>query len=726
MIDMTVKRPSTASAEVDRSQVRGWHDDPIMTPEQDKFGRAPVARRLANLIHEGHSIESSTVYGLEGPWGCGKSSVISMITATLSCDQYGWRIANFTPWATTGKEGLLSEFFAALSSAAPETSKKRRLWKKFDNYMSVVRPFTPLIPVAGSAIYAGIKSFDNRPRKPWKQLFDDLSGEFHKLGSPVLVVVDDIDRLQAEELLDLLKVVRLIGRFSGVDFLLAYDEQTLVDILQSPCRGRLPRARARAFMEKIVQYPLALPPLLSGQISKTVTDSLTEMLSSRVGQFFDIHRFSDVILDIMPSRLTTPRAIARFLAQVREELTIHDPHEIDDADLILATFLRTQFPDVFSQLQDWKSKLTANVDSSIDAFFNQQDEKIDWSPLLQPLENEKDRHNALTLLEAIFPAVGGQGGLRSGSRRFANPEYFDRYLAQAIPEWDVPDKVVRNALNDAAEGNPAELQNLLRDTDEGHLNLVLNKIIALYPDVNKRKYHDGPVGPLSRNLLATSMELLMSRRDIPGHIVTPYDALRQWATVLLHLLLEKNPEANLDQELAACQFPDKRAHVVASAARRTEGLSPEAASSLKNTFEREVQRLVPVLLNNLRERDAANTDIKMGSLLSLVSSSSAGNDLIAGIRRGLEIQEFTLQDIAARLVGFGYAIGGSGKPSGGSFDGQLFYTLTGVSARSVDHDYSVEWPDDSWARRREYAAPLIEETVTSRDEANTVRETTEP
>jgi hypothetical protein len=62
------------------------------------------------------------------------------------------------------------------------------------------------------------------------------------IGAPILVVVD-IDRLQPAELLDLLKVVRLLGRFHGVDFLLAYDERTIVETLLDPQRGKVTASR---------------------------------------------------------------------------------------------------------------------------------------------------------------------------------------------------------------------------------------------------------------------------------------------------------------------------------------------------------------------------------------------------------------------------------------------------------------------------------------------------
>jgi len=180
-----------------------------------------------------------------------------------------------------------------------------------------------------------------------------------KLETPILVVVDDIDRLQPSELLDLLKVVRLLGRFPGVDFLLAYDEQTLVETLQDPVRGQVSPARARAFMEKIVQYPLSMPPLLTSKIVKLLDTGLTEILTlQRVEESFDKNRFGRIVLGTMPSQLSTPRAIERFLAQVREQFRIHDLGEMNDVDLILATFLRVQFPDLFGKLQRWKNELT--------------------------------------------------------------------------------------------------------------------------------------------------------------------------------------------------------------------------------------------------------------------------------------------------------------------------------------------------------------------------------
>ena len=240
---------------------KGWRDDPIKTVEEDRLRRAPVAQRAAQLIAENHSAESSVVYGLEGPWGSGKSSVIALLTSYLTgAEGSRWKVVTFTPWATTGTEGLLSEFFAALATVAPK-KKGDKVRDLMASYADIARPIASLVPVAGAALVEASKTLEHRLVKPWNMAFDEIAEALRELDTPVLVVVDDIDRLQPSELLDLLKVVRLLGRFPGVDFLLAYDEQTLVETLQSPARGTASKARARAFMEKIVQYPLTIPPL---------------------------------------------------------------------------------------------------------------------------------------------------------------------------------------------------------------------------------------------------------------------------------------------------------------------------------------------------------------------------------------------------------------------------------------------------------------------------------
>lgn len=686
----------------------GWRDDPITTTDQDTLQRAPVAQRIARLIDENHSAESSVVYGLEGPWGCGKSSVIALTATFLTkFEEHRWHVVSFTPWATSGTEGLLSEFFSALATVAPKSSNSRVLRERISTYADIARPFAALIPVAGSAVAEASRSLETRLSKPWNVAFEEIATELRTLGTPVLVVVDDIDRLQPGELFDLLKVVRLLGRFPGVDFLLAYDEETLVETLQNPDQSNASKTRARAFMEKIVQYPLSIPPLLTSQIVKMLDAGLTEILTpERVETSFDRNRFSDLILTTMPSQLNTPRSIDRFLAQVREQFKSHDLSEMNDVDLILTVFLKVQFPDVFARLQSWRSELTRSS-PPIASFGGREVEQPDWDQLFEVLDRDEDRRDARAVLAVLFPATRAPNPSCAAPKRFAHPDYFDRYLAQAIPEHDISDAVVSRAVEQAAAGNGADLHSLLSAADEARVTLTLSKIRSLYPDIKELPYHEGPSGSVTLELLTVGMTLVNDAEDRRRSLASSLVQLTHWAATLLRRLVNANPKSEIDRALMECSDILRRTHVITTANRDVDALDDETAQTLREMLHREADRLSSILLNDLRQGDESKGQADSSFLYDVLAESPSLESFRTAIASGLEIGNFSLEDIAARLVNFSYIIGGSERPSYASFSGALFTKITGVEARSVERKDVSDCPDTGWRYRRQFTKPLI-------------------
>ncbi|KLL95331.1 hypothetical protein NJ76_27770 [Rhodococcus sp. IITR03] len=101
---------------------------------------------------------------------------------------------------------------------------------------------------------------------PFAKRFQAISSYLAKINVRVLVIVDDVDRLHHDELLAVMKAVRLLGRFKGVHYLLSYDTQTVIDVLTRTDLANRNRRRAAEYLEKIVQY-LSNFLLSSGNIS---------------------------------------------------------------------------------------------------------------------------------------------------------------------------------------------------------------------------------------------------------------------------------------------------------------------------------------------------------------------------------------------------------------------------------------------------------------------------
>ncbi|MFF2027145.1 P-loop NTPase fold protein, partial [Streptomyces sp. NPDC058171] len=337
-------------------------DMEITRLQDDRLGRDEYARRIAARITDAGS-GPSVVFGLAGPWGSGKSSVINMIIQAIqSARPDEWSITTLTAWSAADTDALTEEFYRAIASAMPrnDTGKKAK------------RMLAAAAPVASAVGKAAVQSLTERylGKGAWQEMGDaatgslaDRLGEFRfdadpfiqrfraisdaiaAAGKNVLVVVDDVDRLHTDELLSLMKAVRLLGRFDRVHYLLAYDEHTVLDVLTGSDLARNNRPRARQYLEKIVQYPFVLPPLqpfhleaeLRGQLGGVAGHhghSLDQPTSYRGDAV-------DEILDAIPHiDSLTLRSINRLCHQLDTMLTLVGGREVDLVDATLLVYLR--------------------------------------------------------------------------------------------------------------------------------------------------------------------------------------------------------------------------------------------------------------------------------------------------------------------------------------------------------------------------------------------------
>ena len=198
-----------------------WRDDPITSSADDTLGRGHVARRAAGLVVETHSWESSVVIGLIGPWGSGKSSVLEL---TIERAQEGSPRMEGRQIHAVGRRRYEWAPRGVLRSDRIRTSREAvrevQVWAGRRRGSLFTR--SSACPARGDRRGGGAQWFSKwlRRQKPWAESFREASATLRDLNTPVLVVADDIDRLQGDELLGFLKVVRLVGRFAGISYLL--------------------------------------------------------------------------------------------------------------------------------------------------------------------------------------------------------------------------------------------------------------------------------------------------------------------------------------------------------------------------------------------------------------------------------------------------------------------------------------------------------------------------
>ena len=467
-----------------------FDDDPLRDRSLDLLSRGEYADSVARLVVEVSQRPASTVMAIVGPWGSGKTTLLNFVLERL--DDHQLRAVKFNPWMVADLPSLVADFFATLLSALP--TKRPKVRKSLASLAEAVSPAASFVKIPWIDLRKGLRAVA-------RELGGGGSSAQHRrvakhlkrLNTPILVVLDDIDRLHAEELLMVFKLVRLVGRLPKVHYLLAYDEATVLGVVKETRLAAGDGSRARHYMEKMVQVKLAVPPAREAARTRYL-DGLLESIYSRYDvrlQPADEGRLSIAYFQHLHRGLREPRQIKRYCAQIEAHYPLVQA-EVNFVDFALVTYLRVFHPAVADLLPIHKAELTGS-DPLMLAKPPDANESVDrWRKRLTRAgvpEHELDR--MLDLLANLFPEAGktiGRAGFRYGGtkdRSVGSADYFDRYFNLGFGSDDFPDSWVRQALDEVLRAGPgpawSELVQFL-PTDAG---LVLRKLRRLIQDENR-------------------------------------------------------------------------------------------------------------------------------------------------------------------------------------------------------------------------------------------------
>lgn len=615
-------------------------DDPIESVEEDEFGRSGYAEHVAKLINTSHSVETSIVFGLTGAWGSGKTSMLKMIEDKLEKIDSKWHIAHFTPWATSDVNGLFADFYSSLESAlSSEGEREFSTW--LGEMLTIASPIAKIIPVIGESAQIAFelagKSLQSQP--PWKETFEQASAEIKRFNRKVLVIADDIDRLQGEELIALLKVVRLLGRFPGVDFLLAYDEKTVTQTLSAMGVAGEGNSGSQKFMEKIIQYPLAIPPLLPTQLLSNLIQKLSPFIEQMEEP--DIFRIRlQQLRPVLLSQLSTPRAIGRYIAQVHHHLATFSAEEIHLGDALIMTLLKTNFRTVHDLLPRHKDQLlTGRNDGKGFAASSTDKDLFNLDDLVKHLP-EEDQEDAVTLVKDLFPRIKQPTRfhfVNQEKRRISDENYFDRYFAMGIPDYDVADVLVSLAVSELITGDCTEFMELLSDEDDDRFDLVINKA------EESTELLRGDEERIA--VLRTILPLLDKLGEIDSPPTTRKWTLFGWAG---RLLLQMSDSA--DPQVIYRSLQNVASHFDRMYIIRSVVLADKSPVWIGELVELVSGDLIETVLNNLRLKNQASQEEGVEFIIIQLAEWNQLNPLAEGIKTEMSSENFTVEDLVARFV----------------------------------------------------------------------------
>lgn len=434
-------------------------DDALSDESGDALDRAGYARHVVDVIEtiRGHGAESS-VLAIVGPWGSGKSSVLSMAKNLLKKSSDQWMVAEFTPWIYPDADTMQIAFFRELRSVLPNDRKWKRKREAIGSLGEAISPIGKVGGVVGVDASGAMSSLSKVVAGDTSTNATKVKAEaaLSQLDHPVLIILDDLDRLSPDELLMTFKLVRFVGRLPNVYYLLCYDERTLIDVLMKTDLVGDESRRAQDYLEKMVQVRLDLPPLREKQSLKLVNEALAVVLDGNnlVLDEEEASRLGVTYSDALHERLETPRAIRRFFAQV-DAFYPTLAQEVDFVDFLCLTWLRTFEPQAYRYVYRNKAILTRQSVTPSDVKGTAA--TAYWTEQLEEAMVPAGRIQVvIEVLKALFACVRssisqveehGENQDLHEKRRVAHVDYFDRYFAFSVPSEDVRDSTVRSAFD---------------------------------------------------------------------------------------------------------------------------------------------------------------------------------------------------------------------------------------------------------------------------------------
>ncbi|MFN7396291.1 MAG: P-loop NTPase fold protein, partial [bacterium] len=450
------------------------NDRSLSSKADDKLNRAAFAERVAGVLR---SLPKGTglVVGIHGPWGDGKTSVLNILRDDLKANDNKIIVREFNPWRLTDEESMLRGFFGMLAEAinkslatkVEQTKAAAAKWTKPVRW--VTKPLGWLWKPAETAddllarIGAIAASGDT-------VALDELRGRINKhlkdSDKQIVVLVDDIDRLDKHETHTLFRLIKACADFPNVCYVLAFDDVAVAKSLGERYGGG-DEASGRAFLEKIIQVPLKLPvampedlrALCLDQVERALNAAGVELSKEEVGGF--LSGFDRGI----SIRLDTPRAAKRYGNALMFALPLLKG-EVNTVDLLLLEALRAFYPAIYDCIRADHSEFSG-VESERRGRGNDGPR---GAALLQPIIKampEEEQEAVKSLLKGLFPRLGtayGGGGYGSSwldtwnqAKNLSSPDYCPRYFTYAVPKSDVRDSEMDALYMKAASGAESEV-----------------------------------------------------------------------------------------------------------------------------------------------------------------------------------------------------------------------------------------------------------------------------
>jgi len=273
-------------------------DLPIEEIASDGFFRTEYFTHIQNTVKDiKFDSEKAFSIGLNSSWGYGKTSLL-IILRKLFEDTADTIYMDYNPWMSSSKSGLTLDFFVQLEDTLSSHIETDNLIIRYGKALAK-------IDVGQNPLKSVGKLFESDTSL--KERHDSVSALIQKTNKRFIVIIDDLDRLDNQEVFEVLRLIRNTANFSRMIFVVAYDRGYLLNALQ---KNNV--YAPEKYLEKIFNLEILLPYIEKSNLSRM----LVTTFESGVNTFGIIPNDLTQILDQFKllTNATTSNSDSKFKA----------------------------------------------------------------------------------------------------------------------------------------------------------------------------------------------------------------------------------------------------------------------------------------------------------------------------------------------------------------------------------------------------------------------------
>ncbi|MFA4105771.1 KAP family NTPase [Serratia nevei] len=453
---------------------QGQHPDrAISNKEEDRYGFTHIATELARAI-QGIGREGSAVIGIEGAWGTGKTSLLNLLRTALAEQQERQTfVLTVSPWLDGSDTPLVASLLLPVAAIIAEEEERRlspgeraELKEKkaltrtartlMDYTRATARNLAPVAKIA--ALIPGAPDVSNalnavaesswlkEKEKTTADMRTEIAQKIEELDLSFIVLLDDLDRLEPAQAVEVIRLVKSVADFPRFRYLLCYDKAVLS---QAISQG-LGVADGSLYLQKIIQIAFALPRLESFALRQQFHDAAIELYQTvndfppEKGILADL----TAVANIYGATLKTPREVQTVLNALRFRYAGMRDY-VYFPDLCFLQLLRTTNPGLYDWVEEYLSEW--NVVQAEDGQVSDEEQKA----LVGSLEHHLKRyfpaaaHSAYMLGQWVPGIFGGlteypvklfartgpqESAMQTAGKRLSSQVYWRYYFAFSAPQ----------------------------------------------------------------------------------------------------------------------------------------------------------------------------------------------------------------------------------------------------------------------------------------------------